>query len=248
MPPSAELQWWYQYLLRDRTRPAGLRKIPARVFKTDLAARLAEVEFRRRHLRAQRGVLRQSGSCRHRDPQLSLAARPRPRARRNTTIWKSGWPNSPSSPCPTITLEGDANGAPHPDPNAYAKKFSGKYAHRLVTGGIGHNLPQEAPQAFAEAVIEVARLLKPEVPGRRSRAACRRGRIAVFPGRKRERNPITFRRGLNLALVIPDINKAGNHLINGGKNLTCEGTKTLCCRAVTVARHRARGIAAKQPN
>ena len=57
---------------------------------------------------------------------------------------------------PTITLEGDANGAPHPDPAAYAKKFSGKYTHRLLTGGIGHNPPLEAPQAFAEAVIEVA--------------------------------------------------------------------------------------------
>ena len=57
---------------------------------------------------------------------------------------------------PTITLEGDANGAPHPDPAAYAKKFSGQYAHRLLTGGIGHNPPQEAPQAFAEAVVEVA--------------------------------------------------------------------------------------------
>ena len=57
---------------------------------------------------------------------------------------------------PTITLEGDANGAPHPDPKAYTGKFSGIYAHRLVTGGIGHNLPQEAPQAFADAVIEAA--------------------------------------------------------------------------------------------
>jgi len=57
---------------------------------------------------------------------------------------------------PTITLEGDANGAPHPDPATYAKKFSGKYEHRLITGGIGHNLPQEAPQAFAQAVIDVA--------------------------------------------------------------------------------------------
>ena len=57
---------------------------------------------------------------------------------------------------PTITLEGDANGAPHPEPGAYAKKFSGKYAHRTITGGIGHNLPQEAPQAFAEAIIDVA--------------------------------------------------------------------------------------------
>ena len=58
---------------------------------------------------------------------------------------------------PTITLEGDANGAPHPDPSAYAAKFTGRYAHRTVTGGVGHNLPQEAPQAFADAVVEVAR-------------------------------------------------------------------------------------------
>jgi pimeloyl-ACP methyl ester carboxylesterase len=57
---------------------------------------------------------------------------------------------------PTITLEGDANGAPHPDPVSYAKKFSGKYAHRLIAGGIGHNLPQEAPRAFAEAIVDVA--------------------------------------------------------------------------------------------
>jgi pimeloyl-ACP methyl ester carboxylesterase len=56
---------------------------------------------------------------------------------------------------PTITLEGDANGAPHPDAGAYAKKFAGKYAHRLITGGVGHNLPQEAPSAFAEVVLEI---------------------------------------------------------------------------------------------
>ncbi|HEX2458281.1 MAG TPA: hypothetical protein VHI99_31590 [Vicinamibacterales bacterium] len=63
----------------------------------------------------------------------------------------------PAIAVPTITLEGDANGAPHPDPDSYAKKFSGKYAHRLLTGGIGHNLPQEAPRAFADAVIDVDR-------------------------------------------------------------------------------------------
>jgi hypothetical protein len=55
-------------------------------------------------------------------------------------------------------MEGDANGAPHPEPSAYAKKFSGKYEHRLIKGGIGHNLPQEAPRAFAQAVIDVAKL------------------------------------------------------------------------------------------
>jgi pimeloyl-ACP methyl ester carboxylesterase len=56
---------------------------------------------------------------------------------------------------PAITLEGDANGSPHPDAGSYAKQFSGKYAHRIIHGGVGHNLPQEAPQAFADAVIEI---------------------------------------------------------------------------------------------
>jgi pimeloyl-ACP methyl ester carboxylesterase len=58
---------------------------------------------------------------------------------------------------PTITLEGDANGAPHPEASSYAKKFSGKYAHRIIKGGVGHNLPQEAPQDFAETVDDVNR-------------------------------------------------------------------------------------------
>jgi pimeloyl-ACP methyl ester carboxylesterase len=61
----------------------------------------------------------------------------------------------PSITVPTITLEGDANGAPHPDPSAYAAKFSGTYVHRNIGGGVGHNLPQEAPEAFVDAVIEV---------------------------------------------------------------------------------------------
>jgi len=56
---------------------------------------------------------------------------------------------------PTITLEGDANGAPHPDSSAYANKFSGQYAHQVINGGIGHNLPQEAPRAFAKAIMDV---------------------------------------------------------------------------------------------
>ena len=63
---------------------------------------------------------------------------------------------SPVITVPTITMEGDANGAPHLEPTAYAKKFTGKYEHRTVKGGIGHNLPQEAPQAFAEAIFDIA--------------------------------------------------------------------------------------------
>jgi pimeloyl-ACP methyl ester carboxylesterase len=61
----------------------------------------------------------------------------------------------PAITVPAITLEGDANGAPHPEPSAYATKFSGTYSHRTIDGGIGHNLPQEAPEAFATAVIDV---------------------------------------------------------------------------------------------
>ena len=57
---------------------------------------------------------------------------------------------------PTITLEGDANGAPHPDPGAYAAKFSGLYSHRTIGGGVGHDLPQEAPQAFLDAILELS--------------------------------------------------------------------------------------------
>ncbi|HEX8957621.1 MAG TPA: alpha/beta hydrolase [Burkholderiaceae bacterium] len=66
--------------------------------------------------------------------------------------------DAPAIAVPTITMEGDANGAPHPEPASYAKKFSGKYAHRTVTGGIGHNLPQEAPQPFAQAILDVVKL------------------------------------------------------------------------------------------
>ena len=65
---------------------------------------------------------------------------------------------APTIGVPTITLEGDANGAPHPDPAVYARKFTGKYEHRLIEGGIGHNLPQEAPAAFAKAVLDLAAL------------------------------------------------------------------------------------------
>jgi pimeloyl-ACP methyl ester carboxylesterase len=56
---------------------------------------------------------------------------------------------------PAITMEGDSNGAIHAPSTAYRNKFSGKYDYRLITGGVGHNLPQEAPQAFAQAVIDV---------------------------------------------------------------------------------------------
>ena len=65
---------------------------------------------------------------------------------------------TPNIGVPTITLEGDANGAPHPEPSTYARKFTGRYEHRTIKGGIGHNLPQEAPQAFAQAIVDADRL------------------------------------------------------------------------------------------
>jgi pimeloyl-ACP methyl ester carboxylesterase len=71
------------------------------------------------------------------------------------TIWENRLAAGPVITVPTITMEGDANGAAHPDPSSYAQKFSGKYSHRTIDGGIGHNLPQEAPKAFADAIVEV---------------------------------------------------------------------------------------------
>jgi pimeloyl-ACP methyl ester carboxylesterase len=66
---------------------------------------------------------------------------------------------APPIAVPTITLEGDANGAPHPDPRSYASEFTGRYSHRTVEGGVGHDLPQEAPEAFARAVLDVASVI-----------------------------------------------------------------------------------------
>ena len=142
-------------LLRYRARPGRLRQEPSRLRQAHLAHRLTEVELRRRHVRPDRRGLRQPRSRRHRDPQLPLAARP---GRRRGAIRRPGTPagRSPVIAVPTITLEGDANGAPHPGPAAYAEKFPGKYAHRTITGGIGHNLPQEAPHEFARAVIDAS--------------------------------------------------------------------------------------------
>jgi hypothetical protein len=62
----------------------------------------------------------------------------------------------PTIGIPTSTLESDANGAPHPEPSSYTNKFTGRYAHRHIEGGIGHNLPQEDPKTFVEAIIDVS--------------------------------------------------------------------------------------------
>jgi len=154
LPPQAELQWWYQhYFATDRGR-AGYDKYrhdfakviwklasPTWNFDDATFDRSAAAFDNSDHVaivvhnyRWRLGVA--AGEARYDDLEKKLA-------------------EAPVITVPTITLEGDANGAPHPDPASYAKKFAGPYAHRLIGGGIGHNLPQEAPQAFAQAILDV---------------------------------------------------------------------------------------------
>jgi pimeloyl-ACP methyl ester carboxylesterase len=154
LPPAAELQWWYQYYFATERGRAGYEKYrhdfarliwqlasPKWKFADATFERTAEslnnpdhVDIVVNNYRWRLGLV--EGDPKLNDLENRLAA-------------------GPVIDVPTITMEGDANGAPHPDPAAYAKKFSGKYGHRTIQGGIGHNLPQEAPKAFADAVIEV---------------------------------------------------------------------------------------------
>ncbi|MCG6205822.1 alpha/beta hydrolase [Rhodopseudomonas sp. HC1] len=155
LPPKAELQWWYQYYFATERGRAGYDKYRAEfarliwqlasphwAFDDATFARSAaafdnpdHVAISIHNYRWRLGLA--EGEAKYDDLERKLSA-------------------FPAVTVPTITLEGDANGAPHPPPASYAKKFTGKYAHRLITGGIGHNLPQEAPQAFATAIIDVA--------------------------------------------------------------------------------------------
>ena len=155
LPPAAELQWWYQYYFateRGREGYAKYRRDFARLiwklaspkwdfddatFGRSAAAfdNLDHVAIVIHNYRWRLGLA--EGEVRFDALEQRLAA-------------------APVIAVPTITMEGDANGAPHPDSSAYRAKFSGKYAHRVITGGIGHNLPQEAPRAFAQAVADVA--------------------------------------------------------------------------------------------
>jgi pimeloyl-ACP methyl ester carboxylesterase len=156
LPPKAELQWWYQYYFATERGRAGYDKnrqefakliwqIASPKWKFDDAtfARSAAAFDNPDHVSIVIHNYRwrlalAEGEAKYDDLEKRLAG-------------------APVITVPTITLEGDANGAPHPDPSSYAKKFSGKYSHRLIKGGVGHNLPQEAPQAFAKAVLDVDR-------------------------------------------------------------------------------------------
>jgi pimeloyl-ACP methyl ester carboxylesterase len=156
LPPSAELQWWYQYYFATERGRAGYEKYRREFSKLiwQLASpkwNFDDATFDRtaasfdnpdhvaiviHNYRWRLGLA--EGESKYDELEKKLAA-------------------APVITVPTITMEGDANGAPHPEPSAYAKKFSGEYSHRTIKGGIGHNLPQEAPAAFAEAVMALVK-------------------------------------------------------------------------------------------
>jgi pimeloyl-ACP methyl ester carboxylesterase len=155
LPPKAELQWWYQYYFATDRGRAGYDK-----YRHDFSKLIWQIASPQWHF--DDATFDRTAASFDNPDHVAIVI--------HNYRWRLGLAEGepkyaelekrlaegPNIAVPTITLEGDANGAPHPDPSAYAKKFSGSYAHRLITGGIGHNLPQEAPQAFAEAIVDVA--------------------------------------------------------------------------------------------
>ena len=156
LPPDAEFQWWYQFYFATERGRAGYDK-----YRHDFAKLIWQLASPQWHFSD--ATFDRSAASFDNPDHVSITV--------HNYRWRQGLAEGESKyddlegrlaeatviTLPTITMEGDANGAPHPPPSAYAKKFSGKYAHRTITGGIGHNLPQEAPQAFAQAVVDVDR-------------------------------------------------------------------------------------------
>jgi pimeloyl-ACP methyl ester carboxylesterase len=156
LPPAAELQWWYQYYFATERGRAGYDKYRREFSK--LIWQLASPKWNFDDATFARSAAAFDNPD-HVDIvihnyrwRLGLA-----QGERKYDELEQRLAQAPVITVPTITLEGDANGAPHAEPDAYAKMFSGRYEHRTITGGVGHNLPQEAPQAFAQAVVDVAR-------------------------------------------------------------------------------------------
>jgi pimeloyl-ACP methyl ester carboxylesterase len=153
LPPEAELQWWYQYYFATERGRSGYDKNLHDFAK--LIWRLASPKWNYDDATFDRSAASFDNPD-HVDIvihnyrwRLGLAE-----GEPDYDVLEKQLAEGPVITVPTITLEGDANGAFHPDPSAYAKKFSGRYSHRTIEGGIGHNLPQEAPEAFAQAVID----------------------------------------------------------------------------------------------
>ena len=156
LPPAAEYQWWYQFYFATERGRLGYDKnrhdfakliwqlaSPKWGFDDETFERSAAAFNNPDHV----AIVIHNYRWR-----IALAE-----GEAKYDQWEDQLAKAPEIMVPTITMEGDANGAPHPPASAYAKKFTGRYDYRLITGGIGHNLPQEAPQAFAQAVIDVDR-------------------------------------------------------------------------------------------
>jgi pimeloyl-ACP methyl ester carboxylesterase len=154
LPPKAELQWWYQYYFATERGQVGYEK-----YRRDFARLIWQLASPKWEFAD--SAFDRSAAAFDNPDHVSIVV--------HNYRWRLGLAKgdpkyddlemrlarAPVIAVPTVTLEGDANGAPHPDGGSYAKKFSGKYMHRTLRGGIGHNLPQEAPQAFAQAIIDV---------------------------------------------------------------------------------------------
>ena len=157
LPPSAELQWWYQFYFATERGQAGYDKNRHDFAK--LIWQTASPQWRFDDATFDRSAAALDNpdhvaiTIHNYRWRLGLAAGEAKYAGLEARLARF-----PAITVPTITMEGDANGAPHPEPAAYAKRFTGKYKHELISGGVGHNLPQEAPRAFADAVIEVDHL------------------------------------------------------------------------------------------
>jgi pimeloyl-ACP methyl ester carboxylesterase len=154
LPPEVERQWWYQYYFATERGRTGYEKYRREFAK--LIWRTASPKWNFDDATFERSA----ASFDNPDHvaivmhnyrwRLALADGEAEYAELEQRLAEA-----PVIDVPAITLEGDANGAPHPEPTAYAANFTGAYSHRTIEGGIGHNLPQEAPEAFAEAVIDV---------------------------------------------------------------------------------------------
>jgi pimeloyl-ACP methyl ester carboxylesterase len=155
LPPQAERQWWYQYYFATERGRVGYDK-----YRHDFSKLIWQIASPKWDFD---DVTFDRTAASFDNPDHVAIVIHNYRWRLGLAEGEPKYANlekrlaeSPVISVPTITMEGDANGAPHPDPAAYAKKFSGRYEHRNITGGIGHNLPQEAPQAFAQAVVDMA--------------------------------------------------------------------------------------------
>jgi len=156
LPPKAELQWWYQFYFATERGREGYAK--NRHDFNKLIWQLASPQWKFDDATYDRSATAFENPD-HVDIvihnyrwRLGLAE-----GEAKYDAFEKTLAEAPVIAIPTITMEGDANGAPHPEPSAYAKKFSGHYEHRTLTGGIGHNLPQEAPQAFTQAIIDISK-------------------------------------------------------------------------------------------